>query len=101
MFTIITSIAIVIIMLAYLFRMLNRVYRTKSWFTEFIVIMLCLLVLTLLNPDTSINASAIDDAYNKGFNHAIKTAELIEINDNGYTISFGDGIPEVHSYSHD
>ena len=101
MFTIIISVAIVIIMLAYLLRMLNRVYRTKSWFTEFIVIMLCLLALTLLNPDTAINANAIDNAYDRGFNHAIKTAEVVDYNNEGYVISFGDNIPELHSYTHD
>lgn len=101
MFTIITSIAIVIIMLAYLFRMLNRVYRTKSWFTEFIVIMLCLLALTLLNPDTAINAYTINEAYEDGFHDAIITAEVVDYNDEGYVISFGDNIPELHSYTHD
>lgn len=101
MLTIITSIAIVIIMLAYLFRMLNRVYHTKSWFTEFIVIMLCLLVLTLLNPDTSVNSASISEAYDRGFHDAIVTAELVDVYDSGYTIAFGDGIPEVHHYTSD
>lgn len=101
MFTLIISIIITIIMLAYLFRMLNRVYRTKSWFTEFIVIMLCLLTLTLLNPDTAINANVINEAYEDGFHDAIITAEVVDYNDEGYVISFGDNIPELHSYTHD
>ena len=101
MFTLIISIAITIIMLAYLFRMLNRVYRTKSWFTEFIVIMLCLLTLTLLNPDTAINSYAINEAYEDGFHDAIITAKVVDYNNDGYVISFGDNIPELHSYTHD
>lgn len=101
MFTIIISIAITIIMLAYFCRMLNLLTKFKPWFTEFLVIALCLLILTLLNPDTAINANAIDNAYNNGFNHAIKTAEVVDYNNDGYVISFGDNIPELHSYTRD
>lgn len=98
--TIITVITI-IIMVAYFYRMVNRIYRTKSWFTEFVIVLLCLLVLTYANPDTAINSNAINDAYNKGFNDAITTAELIEVNDIDYYISFGKNIPEVHHYTFD
>lgn len=95
------AIIVVIIMLAYLYRMLNRIWHTKSWFTEFIVIMLCLLALTLLNPDTAVNTNAISDAYDRGFHDAIITAELIEVTEDGYSIGFGNNIPEVHSYTHE
>jgi multisubunit Na+/H+ antiporter MnhB subunit len=101
MLTTIIAIITIVIMLAYLFRMLNRVYCTKSWFTEFIVIMLCLLVLTLLNPDTSVNSASISEAYDRGFHDAIVTAELVDVYDSGYTIAFGEGIPEVHHYTYD
>lgn len=101
MLTTIIAIIIVIIMLAYLFRMLNLVYRTKPWFTEAIVIALCLLALTLLNPDTAINAYTINEAYEDGFHDAIITAEVVDYNDDGYVISFGNDIPELHSYTHD
>ena len=97
----IITIIIIVIMLAYLYRMVNRIYRTKSWFTEFIVVMLCLLALTLINPDTAINSYAIDEAYEQGFHDAIITAELIEVTEDGYSIGFGNNIPEVHSYTHD
>ena len=91
----------VVIMLAYLYRMLNLIYRTKPWFTEFVIIALCLLVLTFANPDTAINSNAINDAYKRGFNDAITTAELVEVTDNSYCIAFGNNIPEVHSYTND
>lgn len=98
--TIITIIT-VIVMLAYLYRMVNRIYRTKSWFTEAVIVALCLLVLTYANPDTAINANSINDAYKQGFHDAITTAKLIEVTENGYSIGFGNNIPEVHSYTHD
>lgn len=97
----IITIIVFVIMLAYLYRMLNLIYRTKSWFTEAIIVALCLLALTLINPDTAINSYAIDEAYDKGFNDAITTAELIEVTEDGYSIGFGNNIPEVHSYTND
>ena len=101
MLTTIIAIIVTIIMFAYAFRMFNLMYRTKSWFTEAVIVMLCLLVLTLLNPDTAINSYAINEAYEDGFHDAIITAEVVDYNDEGYVISFGDNIPELHSYTHD
>lgn len=101
MFTTIITIIVIVIMLAYFYRMLNRIYRIKSWFTEAIIVALCLLALTLINPDTSVNSYAIDNAYNRGFHDAITTAELIEVTEDGYSIGFGNDIPEVHTYTHD
>ena len=97
----IIAIITVIIMLAYLYRMVNRIYRTKSWFTEAVIVALCLLILTYANPDTAINSYAVNDAYKQGFNDAITTAEHIEVSEDGYHIAFGKNIPEVHSYSND
>lgn len=101
MLTTIIAIIVTIIMLAYAFRMFNLMYRTKSWFTEAVIVMLCLLVLTLLNPDTAINSYAINEAYEDGFHDAIITAKVVDYNNDGYVISFGDNIPELHSYTHD
>ena len=100
MYTIIT-ITIIVIALAYFYRMLNLMVKFKPWFTEFVIIALCLLVLTFANPDTAINSNAINDAYKRGFNDAITTAELVEVTDNSYCIAFGENIPEVHHYTHD
>lgn len=101
MLTTIIAIIVTIIMLAYAFRMFNLMYRTKSWFTEAVIVMLCLLVLTLLNPDTAINSYAINEAYEDGFHDAIITAEVVDYNNEGYVISFGNDIPELHSYTYD
>lgn len=97
----IIAIIVIVIMLAYCYRMFNLMYRTKSWFTEAIIVALCLLALTLINPDTAINANAIDNAYKQGFNDAIITADLIEVTEDSYSIGFGYDIPEVHTYTHD
>lgn len=97
----IIAIITVIIMLAYVYRFINRIYNSKSYFNEFIVILLCLLVLTFITPDSVLVDQAVNDAYNRGFNDAIKTAELIEVNEHSYYISFGENIPEVHHYTFD
>lgn len=97
----IIAIITVIIMVAYLYRFINRIYNSKSYFNEFIVILLCLLVLTFISPDSVLVDQAVNDAYNRGFNDAITTAELIEVTEDGYHIAFGNNIPEVHSYSND
>ena len=101
MFITIIAIIVFIIMAVYLCRMLNRIWRCKSWFTEFIIIMLCMLVLTFLNPGTSVYSGIINDAYDRGFHDAIITAELVDVYDSGYTIAFGEDIPEVHHYTSD
>lgn len=49
----------------------------------------------------STDAIETSKAFLRGYDNAVKTAELIEVTEDGYYIQFGDLVPGVHYYTFD
>ena len=101
MFNTVISITAFILFAFYLCRFLYRLVKGKSYGTEFIVCLLCLLIIGYADTNSIIVDESVSDAYEQGFNDAIISAELVNVTDVGYTIAFGNDIPEVHHYTAD
>lgn len=49
----------------------------------------------------STDALETSQAFLRGYDNAVKTAELIEVTEDAYYIQFGDLCPSVHKYTFD
>ena len=73
----------------------------KFSFTSLIIMLLCLGIIIQFKSYENPNTQKITDAYNRGFNDAIHSAELVETTTDGYSIKFGAIWGQVHDYTYE
>lgn len=105
MFNTTILIIIGIVFTIYAMRTVNGIENDNFHFSDLLVAMLCLAIIIqarLYAPASSVDTNT---AYNKGFDlgfdAAVHSAELVEVNDDNYCISFGNEAHQIHEYTFD
>lgn len=89
----------------YFFRTVNGIDDNKFNISDLIITILCLGIIAQahfcdIDYSGSMNKARLN-GYNDGYEAAIHSAELIEVNDDNYFIQFGTLGTEVHEYTFD
>lgn len=87
----------------YFMRTINGIDNDNFHFTDLLVTVLCFSIIIQarfcsIDYSGSMNRAKLN-GYEDGFNAAIESAELIEVNDNNYFIRFGSFSTEIHEYT--
>ena len=89
-----------VIFTIYTLRLIESVDEKFS-FTSLIIMLLCLGIIVQCKFYTNPSPQKIADAYSRGFNDAIHSAELVETTTDGYSIKFGAIWGQVHDYTYE
>ena len=101
MFNTIILVIIAIIFAIYMFRVIDSIEDNNLHISDILVFVLCLVIIIGAKSTDKMASGEIAEAYHNGYMGAIKSAQLIEVNDDGYKIQFGTFGNEVHEYSFD
>lgn len=105
MFNTIILVIIGFIFAIYAMRTVNGIEHDNFHVADLLVTMLCLAIIIqarLYALTSPVDTNAIyNKGFDLGFNAAIHSAELVEVNEDNYSISFGSDAPQIHEYTYD
>lgn len=101
MFNTIIMVIIAVIFAIYMFRVIDGIEDNNLHISDILVIVLCLVIIIGAKSTDKMASGEIAEAYHDGYMGAIESAQLIEVNDDGYKIQFGTFSTEVHEYTFD
>lgn len=101
MFNTIILVIIAVIFAIYVLRVVNGIEDNNLHISDVLVLILCLVIVCGAKSTDKMASGEIAEAYHNGYQAAILSAELVEVNDDGYKIQFGTLGKEVHEYTFD
>lgn len=101
MFNTIILVIVSIILAIYTLRVVNDIEDNNLHISDILVVVLCLIIIIGAKSTDKMASGEIAEAYHNGYMGAIESAQLIEVNDDGYKIQFGTFSTEVHEYTFD
>ena len=101
MFNTIILVIVGIILAIYTLRVVNGIEDNNLHISDILVFVLCLIIIIGAKSTDKMASGEIAEAYHDGYMGAIESAQLVEVNDDGYKIQFGTFSTEVHEYTFD
>lgn len=101
MFNTIILVVVGIIFAIYAFRVIDSIEDNNLHISDILVFVLCLVIIISAKSTDKMASGEIAEAYHDGYMGAIESAQLVEVNDDGYKIQFGTFSTEVHEYTFD
>ena len=101
MFNTIILVIVGIILATYTLRVVNDIEDNNLHISDILVVVLCLVIVIGAKSTDKMASGEIAEAYHDGYMGAVESAQLVEVNDDGYKIQFGTFSTEVHEYTFD
>lgn len=99
MFNTIILVIVAIITGIYAFCFLDIVNEGEFRISHLLVVILGLAILIQAKSYSNPNSQTYAEAYANGFDAAIESAELVEVNDDSYSIKYGTLGTNIHKYT--